>query len=97
MLPNFDNDSNDVLTASDNSMGNSGGTTDVKISAHSRNSLYLFLVGSSEPVINNTSIILISCSFTIVISFNISFNNKVKSYKSEPMQQSTKFGLTRVQ
>jgi hypothetical protein len=52
-LPNFDSDRRDVLTASDSSMGNSGGTTDVRMRAHSRNSLYLFLVGSSEPVINN--------------------------------------------
>jgi len=59
-LPNFDSDSNDVLTANDNSMGNSGGTTDVRMSAHSRNSLYLFLVGSSEPVIEDIHIILIS-------------------------------------
>lgn len=42
-----------MLTASDSSMGNSGGTTDVRMSAHSRNSLYLFLVGSSEPEIDN--------------------------------------------
>ncbi len=39
----------ELFTASDNSMGNSGGTTDVKISVHSRNNLYRFLFGSSVP------------------------------------------------
>ncbi len=39
----------DVLTASESSMGNSGGTTDVRIRVHSRNSLYLFLFGSFVP------------------------------------------------
>lgn len=32
-------------------MGSSGGTTEVRISVHSKNSLYLFLVGSSLPEI----------------------------------------------
>ena len=41
------------LTASDNSMGSSGGTTDVNINVHSKNSLYLFLSGSSVPKIEN--------------------------------------------
>lgn len=39
----------DVLTASESSMGNSGGTTDVRIRVHSRKSLYLFLLGSFVP------------------------------------------------
>jgi len=65
-LPNFDSDSNDVFTARESSMGNSGGTTDVKMSTHSRKSLYLFLVRSSEPVIKNIHKILIS-SFTMAI------------------------------
>lgn len=47
--PNFDNANSDVFTANDNSIGNSGGTTDVKISVHSKNNLYLFLFGSSLP------------------------------------------------
>ena len=66
-LPNFDSDSNDVFTAKESSMGNSGGTTDVKMSTHSRKSLYLFLVRSSEPVIKNMHIIPIS-SFTMAIN-----------------------------
>ena len=37
--PNLVNETNEVLTASDNSIGNSGGTTDVRISVHSKNSL----------------------------------------------------------
>jgi hypothetical protein len=55
-----------VLTANDSSMGNSGGTTDVRMSAHSKNSLYLFLVGSSEPAIHNNH-------FNFIISYS---NNK---------------------
>ena len=39
----------ELFTAKDNSMGSSGGTTLVKISVHSRNSLYLFLSGSFVP------------------------------------------------
>lgn len=39
------------FTANDNSMGNSGGITDVKIKTHSKNSLYLFLFGFSTPLI----------------------------------------------
>lgn len=38
-----------VLTANDNSIGNSGGTTEVKISVHSKNNLQRFLFGSSVP------------------------------------------------
>lgn len=48
--PSFDRANRDVLTANDNSIGSSGGTTDVKISVHSKNNLYLFLVGSSLPI-----------------------------------------------
>ena len=40
---------NEVLTASDNSMGSSGGTTEVSISVHSKNNLYRFLSGFSVP------------------------------------------------
>jgi len=39
----------EVLTASDSSMGNSGGTTDVRMSVHSRNNLYLLRVGFALP------------------------------------------------
>ena len=42
---------NDVLTANDNSIGNSGGTTDVKIKVHSMNNLYRFRFGSFVPEI----------------------------------------------
>lgn len=42
----------DVLTAIDNSIGSSGGITDVIISEQLRKSLYLLLVGSSRPYIN---------------------------------------------
>lgn len=48
-IQSFDSASNDVLTASDNSIGSSGGTTEVKMSVHSRNNLYLFLFGSLVP------------------------------------------------
>ena len=37
--PSLVKETKDVLTASDNSMGSSGGTTDVRISVHSRKSL----------------------------------------------------------
>ena len=47
--------SNDVFTASDNSIGNSGGTTDVKIKVHSKNSLYLLRVSSFVPKTINKS------------------------------------------
>jgi hypothetical protein len=40
---------NDVLTARDNSIGNSGGTTDVKINVHSMNNLYRLRFGSFVP------------------------------------------------
>ena len=39
----------DVLTAIDNSIGSSGGITEVIISEQLRKSLYLLLVGSSRP------------------------------------------------
>lgn len=39
----------EVLTAIDNSIGNSGGITEVTISEQLRMSLYLLLVGSSSP------------------------------------------------
>ena len=48
--PIFANDMRDVLTANDNSIGNSGGTTEVKIRVHSRNNLYLFRSGFSIPI-----------------------------------------------
>lgn len=38
-LPNFDRAIKEELTANDNSIGNSGGTTDVKINVHSKNNL----------------------------------------------------------
>lgn len=43
----------DVLTAIDNSMGSSGGITEVIISEQLRKSLYLLLVGSSSPYSND--------------------------------------------
>ena len=49
-LHNLVNANSEVLTANDSSMGSSGGTTDVRINVHSRNSLYLFLLGSSVPI-----------------------------------------------
>lgn len=48
-LPSFDNAISEELTANDNSIGSSGGTTDVRISVHSKNSLYLLRFGSAEP------------------------------------------------
>lgn len=39
----------DVLTARESSMGSSGGTTEVRISVHSRKSLYRFLLRSLVP------------------------------------------------
>lgn len=48
-------DINDVLTARESSIGNSGGTTDVRIKVHSKNNLYLFLLGSSVPITTCTS------------------------------------------
>lgn len=50
-LHNFDNAKRDVFTANDSSIGNSGGTTDVIINAHSRTNLYLLRLGSSVPKI----------------------------------------------
>ena len=47
--PIFDNDISELLTARDNSIGSSGGTTDVNINVHSKNNLYLFLSGFSVP------------------------------------------------
>ena len=47
--PNLWRANNDELTANDNSMGSSGGTTDVKINVHSKKSLYRFLFGFSVP------------------------------------------------
>ena len=46
---NLTSASREELTARDNSMGSSGGTTDVNIKVHSKKSLYLFLLGSSVP------------------------------------------------
>ena len=43
------------LTASDSSIGSSGGTTDVNINVHSKNNLYLFRSGSSVPEIENST------------------------------------------
>lgn len=43
--------SKDELTAKESSIGNSGGTTDVRISVHSKNNLYRFLLGFSVPII----------------------------------------------
>lgn len=50
-LPNFDREIREVLTANESSIGSSGGTTEVKIRVHSKNSLYLFLFSSSDPEI----------------------------------------------
>ena len=51
-LPNFVKAIREELTASDNSIGNSGGTTDVNIRVHSKNNLYRLRFGSAEPEIN---------------------------------------------
>ena len=51
-IESFTSCNNDVFTAKDNSIGNSGGTTDVNIKVHSRNNLYLFRSGSSVPFIH---------------------------------------------
>ena len=51
VIPILTSDISDVLTANDNSIGNSGGTTDVNIRVHSKNNLYLFLSGSSVPLL----------------------------------------------
>jgi hypothetical protein len=48
--------SSDVLTASDNSMGNSGGTTEVRISVHSKNNLYRLRFGFSVPEQKNKGV-----------------------------------------
>ena len=42
----------EVLTAMESSMGSSGGITEVTIREQFNNSLYLLLVGSSRPYIN---------------------------------------------
>lgn len=42
-LPNFDNATKDALTARDNSMGSSGGTTLVMINTQSSNSFDFFM------------------------------------------------------
>ena len=44
----------EVLTARECSIGSSEGTTNVRMSVHSRNNLYLLRVGSSVPAANNT-------------------------------------------
>lgn len=44
----------DVLTARDNSIGSSGGTTEVRMRVHSRNNLYRFLLGSLVPAAERT-------------------------------------------
>lgn len=48
-IPRRERASNDVLTAIDNSIGNSGGITEVMIIEQPSKSLYLLLVGSSRP------------------------------------------------
>lgn len=48
-IPRRANAIRDVLTAIDNSIGNSGGITEVMINEQLSNSLYLLLVGSSSP------------------------------------------------
>ena len=48
-IPRRERASNDVLTAMDNSIGNSGGITEVMISEQPSKSLYLLRVGSSRP------------------------------------------------
>jgi len=46
----------EVLTAIESSMGSSGGITEVMIREQFNNSLYLLLVGSSRPYINQKKI-----------------------------------------
>merc|ERR1719232_465130 len=50
--PSLERDKREVLTAKLSSIGSSGGTTEVRIRVHSRNSLYLFLLGSRVPLIH---------------------------------------------
>ncbi len=47
--PSFCNARRELFTASESSIGNSGGITDVRINVHSRNNLYLLRVSSSLP------------------------------------------------
>lgn len=51
-IPRRANAIRDVFTAIDNSIGSSGGITEVIMSEQLRISLYLLLVGSSSPYIN---------------------------------------------
>lgn len=51
-LRSLERASREVFTAKDNSIGSSGGTTDVRIKVHSKNNLYLFLLGFNTPTTN---------------------------------------------
>ena len=55
-IPHCTNAIRDVLTAIDNSIGNSGGITEVIISEQLKKSLYLLLVGSSSPCIRTITV-----------------------------------------
>jgi phosphoribosylformimino-5-aminoimidazole carboxamide ribonucleotide (ProFAR) isomerase len=54
-MPRRTNAIKDVLTAIDNSIGSSGGITEVRINEQLKKSLYLLLVGSSSPYIRITN------------------------------------------
>lgn len=58
-IPRRANAIRDVLTAIDNSIGNSGGITEVIISEQLKKSLYLLLVGSSRPCLYEVKVSLI--------------------------------------
>ena len=52
----FERARSEVLTASDSSMGSSGGTTEVRMRVHSRNNLYLFRDGFLLPAVGHFTI-----------------------------------------
>ena len=60
----------EVLTARDSSIGSSGGTTDVRISVHSRNNLYRFRSGSSVPEHGNQTTKTVGGFMCYVLTFD---------------------------
>lgn len=71
-LPNFERAIRDVLTASDSSIGSSGGMTDVKIKVHSKKSLYRFLLGSSQPLVHTYQAAAMANTNRNIINPNVS-------------------------
>ena len=55
-IPRRANAIREVLTAIDNSIGNSGGITEVIISEQLKKNLYLLIVGSSSPCIRTITV-----------------------------------------